>query len=52
MILEDELLGWNMSSMLLEEWRAITKSSSKNEATGSKQNQCSPMDVSDGELKV
>ena len=35
-----------------EEWRAITKSSSKNEAAGSKQNQCSAVDVSDGESKV
>ena len=35
-----------------EEWRTITKSSSKNEAAGSKQNQCSAVDVSDGECKV
>ena len=35
-----------------EEWRAITNSSRKNEETGSKQKQCSGVDVSGGKSKI
>ena len=35
-----------------EEWRAITNSSRKNEAAGSKRKQCSGVDVSGDESKV
>ena len=35
-----------------EEWRAVTNSSSKNEATGPKQEWCSGVDVSGGKSKV
>ena len=35
-----------------EKWRGITNGSSKNEVTGSKQKQCSVMDVSGIESKV
>ena len=34
-----------------EKWRAITKSSRKNEAAGPKQKQCSVVDVSDDGVK-
>jgi hypothetical protein len=34
-----------------EKWRAITKSSRKNEAAGPKQKQCSVVDVSDDSVK-
>ena len=34
-----------------EEWRAITNSSRKNEAAGTKQKQCSVMDLSGGKVK-
>ena len=35
-----------------EEWRTITNSSRKNEASGKKWKQCSAVDVRDGESKV
>ena len=35
-----------------EDWRAITNNSSKNEAAGLKQDQCSTVDVSGSESKV
>ena len=35
-----------------EEQKAITKSSRKNEAAGSKREQCSAVDISGGESKV